>query len=111
MSWKKYLDYDFENDINDSEREARDKAVEEGFLPVATSFYRIAEIEKTHGDRFGMFADLLESGKLFAADEPTQWMCLNCGHIHTGMDAPEICPVCHHPQGYFIRMEQAPYTD
>ncbi|MGN1414358.1 MAG: rubrerythrin [Anaerovoracaceae bacterium] len=88
-----------------------DKAVEEGFLPVATSFYRIAEIEKTHGDRFGMFADLLESGKLFAADEPTRWMCLNCGHIHTGMDAPEICPVCHHPQGYFIRVEQAPYTD
>ena len=87
-----------------------DKAVEEGFLPVATSFYRIAEIEKTHGDRFGMLADLLESGKLFASDMPEYWMCLNCGYIHHGVNAPEICPVCHHPQGYFIREHMAPYT-
>ncbi len=87
-----------------------DKASEEGFIPVATSFYKIAEIEKVHGDRFGKFADLMEQGKLFVSDVQCKWMCLNCGHIEEGTSAPEVCPVCRHPQGYFIRLGLAPYT-
>ncbi len=86
------------------------KASEEGFLAVANSFNQIAKIEKVHGDRFGMFADLLEQNKLFISDVECDWMCLNCGHIHKGTSAPQICPVCQHNQGYFVRLELAPFT-
>ena len=87
-----------------------DEASEEGYMPVATSFYKIAEIEKTHGDRFGELADLMEQGKLFVSDITCKWMCLNCGHVEEGGSAPKICPVCQHDQGYFIRLELAPFT-
>jgi rubrerythrin len=86
-----------------------DKAKEEGFLKVANSFYMIADIEKTHGDRFKKFADLLEKNELFVSNIKTGWMCLNCGHVHYGKAAPEKCPVCDHDRGYFIRLELAPY--
>lgn len=86
------------------------KAAEEGFAKIAGSFSQIAEIEKIHGDRFGQLADLLEQGKLFVSDVSCKWMCLNCGHVLEGMQAPQICPVCSHDQGYFIRFELAPFT-
>ena len=86
------------------------KAEEEGFSKIAASFRMIAEIEKTHGDRFGMFADLIENGELFVSKVETGWMCLNCGYVHYGTKAPEVCPVCDHNQGYFIRLELAPFT-
>lgn len=86
-----------------------DIAKEEGFINIATSFQEIAEIEKTHGDRFGRFATLMEQNKLFSSDVGTQWMCLNCGHVHTEQGAPQVCPVCQHNQGYFIRLDEAPY--
>lgn len=87
-----------------------EKAKEEGFLDVAATFQMIAKIEKTHGDRFGLFADLLEQNKLFVSDVDTAWMCLECGNIIRGTSVPEVCPVCHHNRGYYIRLELAPYT-
>lgn len=87
-----------------------EKAKEEGFMRVAGSFQMIAQIEKTHGDRFGMFADLLEQNKLFVSDVETAWMCLQCGNIYRGKSVPEECPVCHHNRGYFVRLEFAPYA-
>lgn len=87
-----------------------DKAKEEGFDEIGRVFHQIGAIEKIHGDRFELFADLLEKDKLFVADSATGWMCLNCGHVLTGTQAPGICPVCKHEQGYFIRLELAPYT-
>ena len=87
-----------------------DKAMEEGFPQVAASFHQIAKIEKVHGDRFGKLAELLEQNKLFISDVECKWMCLNCGHIHEGKEAPGKCPVCHHDRGYFIRFALAPYT-
>lgn len=87
-----------------------EKAREEGFTDVAASFHMIANIEKTHGERFGLFAELLEQNKLFVSDVETAWMCLECGNIYHGLAAPEVCPVCHHDRGYFIRLELAPYT-
>ena len=87
-----------------------EKAKEEGFAKIASSFELIAKIEKTHGDRFGMFADLLEQDKLFVADVDTAWMCLECGYIYYGKSVPASCPVCHHSRGYFVRLELAPYT-
>lgn len=86
------------------------KAKEEGFQKVAASFQMIAAIEKTHGDRFGLFADLLEQNKLFVSDVEAAWMCLECGNIYRGTSVPKECPVCHHDRGYFIRLELAPYT-
>ena len=83
----------------------------EGFDLIGGQFELIAQIEKTHGDRFGRFADLLEQGKLFGQDgQQTVWMCLNCGEIITASLAPQVCPVCRHGQDYFIRLDLAPYT-
>ena len=87
------------------------KAKEEGFPKVASSFLMIAEIEKVHGDRFGRFAEYLEQDKLHVADEKTAWICLNCGFIFEGTGVPETCPVCDHDRGYFIRLEQSPFAD
>lgn len=88
-----------------------EKAKEEGFLKIAASFDLIAQIEKTHGDRFGRFAKLLEENKLFNSEEKTSWMCLNCGYIYEGEAAPSVCPVCQHDKGYFIRLQQAPFSE
>lgn len=83
----------------------------EGFDLIGGQFELIAKIEKTHGDRFGLFADLLERGKLFGEDnDQTVWMCLNCGEIVTSSLAPQTCPVCRHGQDFFIRLDMAPYT-
>lgn len=87
-----------------------EKAKEEGFLQAAASFSLIAEIEKLHGDRFGKFAQLMEEGKLFVSDVEEEWMCLNCGYVYKGTNAPALCPVCKHDQGYFIRFTLAPYS-
>lgn len=84
-------------------------ANEEGFAGIAYSFEEIAKIEKVHSDRFQYFLDLIEKGELFVSSTETGFMCLNCGHIVTGKEAPQICPVCKHDQGYFIRLELVPY--
>ena len=84
--------------------------MEEGFPKVAASFHHIAKIEKVHGDRFAELADLLEQNKLFISDVECKWMCLNCGFVYEGKEAPQQCPVCQHDKGYFIRFELAPYT-
>lgn len=85
-------------------------AEQEGFLQISASFSNIAKIEKTHGDRFKLLADQLEQNMLFVSDVECEWMCLNCGNIYKGKAVPEVCPVCHHEKGYFIRLELAPYT-
>ena len=86
-----------------------DTAAREGFPQVAASFHKIARIEQSHGNRFGQLADLLEQGKLFLSDVSCGWMCLNCGYLHQGTQAPKLCPVCSHDQGFFIRLELAPF--
>lgn len=86
-----------------------EKAQEEGFAEIARRFRQIAEIEKVHAGRFERFARLMAEGKLFVSDVETGWMCLNCGHVFTGKQAPAKCPVCSHDQGYFIRLELSPY--
>ena len=86
------------------------KAEEEGFAEVARHFRQIAEIEKVHAQRFERFAKLMRENKLFVSDVETGWMCLNCGQIVHSPVAPALCPVCKHGQGYFIRLEMAPFT-
>lgn len=96
-------------EYNDAYRSFAEVAEREGYADVAGSFRAIAEIEKTHGDRFECFAELLEKGDLFICGAECQWVCLNCGHILKGERAPEKCPVCHHDKGYFIRLTMAPW--
>lgn len=88
-----------------------DKAKEEGFEKIAATFHMIAKIEKTHGDRFSKFADMIENNELFVSNVETGWMCLNCGYVYTGKEALKVCPVCDHEKGYFIRLELAPFSN
>lgn len=95
-------EYDEAHDVYPSfARTAR----EEGFIAVAGTFEMIAAIEQIHGDRFGQLAERAENASLFKSDTETAWMCLNCGHVHVGLQAPGACPVCKHAQGYFVRVE------
>lgn len=77
-------------------------AQEEGFTRIAALFRMVGAIEKEHEARYRELAKLLEEGKLFARETQQVWICTNCGHIHVGTHAPEKCPVCEHPQGYFV---------
>ncbi|MDR1627655.1 MAG: rubrerythrin family protein [Oscillospiraceae bacterium] len=82
-----------------------DEAELEGFGAVAETFRMIAEIEKTHGDRFDRFIKLLEENKLFVSDVEAGWICLNCGYVYRGTEVPKMCPVCKHDRGYFLRLD------
>ncbi len=85
-------------------------AAQEGFDAIAHTFTMIAGVEKTHAQRFEYFAKLLAEDRLFVSDVETGWMCLNCGQIIHSTAAPAVCPVCKHGQGFFIRLELAPFT-
>lgn len=82
-------------------------AKEEGFGAAGAAFEKIAQIELSHGERFGLLAQRIEEGKLFSSEkEEEKWLCLKCGHVHTGSQVPPVCPVCKHAQGYFVRMDR-----
>lgn len=76
-------------------------AEEEGFAEVATSFREIAEVEQHHEERYRKLLANLESGRTFKRDQPVRWKCRNCGYVHEGSEAPELCPACKHPQSYY----------
>lgn len=76
-------------------------AREEGFEEIADIFKHIAMVEKQHEKRFRALLKNLEEGKVFERDEEVEWKCRNCGYIHTGKTAPEICPACLHAQSYY----------
>lgn len=88
-----------------------DIAREEGFGGISATFDMIARVEKVHGDRFGEFLKAVKENKLFSEDNDIIWFCTNCGHIHYGGSAPEICPICKHQKGYFIKEGMIPYTE
>lgn len=77
------------------------EAREEGFDEIAALFEGVAAIEKEHEERYRKLLANVEGGLVFSKDGDTIWKCTNCGHIHIGKQAPEICPVCSHPQAYF----------
>ena len=83
-------------------------AREEGFTKIAFLFEKVAEIEKRHEERYLKLLARLEGDLVFKTDNnETVWICTNCGHIHVGKNAPKICPVCDHPQGYFRRFAES----
>ena len=76
-------------------------AREEGFETLARQFEGVAAIEKSHEERYRKLLENIETAQVFAKAGITVWVCRNCGHIHVGVDAPKVCPVCAHPQSYF----------
>ena len=77
------------------------EAREEGFEEIAVLFEGVAAIEKEHEERYRKLLANVEGGLVFSRDGDMIWKCGNCGHIHVGQKAPEVCPVCAHPQAYF----------
>lgn len=77
------------------------EAHEEGFEEIAAKFEGVAAIEKQHEERYRKLLKNVEDKKVFSKDGDCIWQCSNCGHIVIGKNAPEICPVCNHPQSYF----------
>ena len=76
-------------------------AREEGFDHIAFLFDEVGKIEKEHEERYRKLLANVEGGLVFSRDGDMIWQCSNCGHIHVGKKAPEVCPVCVHPQAYF----------
>ena len=76
-------------------------AREEGFDHIAALFDGVAAIEKEHEERYRKLIANIEGGLVFSRDGDVIWQCANCGHICVGKKAPEVCPVCAHPQSYF----------
>lgn len=77
------------------------EAREEGFEELAILFEGVGKIEKEHEERYRQLIKNLEEGQVFEKNGIVIWKCRNCGHIHVGKEAPQICPVCKHPQAYF----------
>lgn len=73
----------------------------EGFDALAELFTKVAAIEKTHEERYVKLACNIEKGEVFKKDVSVVWVCSNCGHMHIGETAPNVCPVCAHPQAFF----------
>lgn len=83
------------------EKEAR----EEGFDRIANLFRMVANIEKDHEKRYNTMKQKLTDEKVFSSDQPVDWICLHCGHVHDGTQPPGVCPVCAHPRAYFTQQQ------
>lgn len=77
-------------------------AKEEGFDELAELFEAVAKIEKTHETRYQELLDNMKEDRIFRKDFPQKWECSNCGHIHEGLEAELVCPVCKHPRAHFM---------
>ena len=77
------------------------EAKEEGFDKIAFLFELVGKIEKKHEERYRKLLENVENGVVFSRDGDMIWQCANCGHVVIGKKAPQICPVCAHPQAYF----------
>jgi rubrerythrin len=76
-------------------------ARQEGFDQIAALFELVAKVEQQHEQRYRTLLQNVEQGAVFSRDGDRIWQCRSCGHIHVGREAPQICPVCSHDQGYF----------
>ena len=87
------------------DRFAKD-ADEEGFTELAAQFRMVGQVEKSHEERYRALLSNVEMREVFEKSEETMWECRNCGHLVMGKNAPQVCPVCKHPQSYFeVRKE------
>ena len=81
-----------------------EEARAEGFLEIADKFEGVAKIENLHEQRYLAYAKTIKEGSVFKSEKEVVWKCRNCGHHHTGKEAPIKCPVCDHPQAYFEKI-------
>ena len=84
-------------------KEFADVAEEEGFTSIAATMRLIAQVEKSHEERYRKLLQNLKEDAVFKCGEETVWVCRNCGYIYIGKEAPKVCPACKHPQAYFER--------
>ena len=82
-------------------KEAAQIARKEGFEDVADQFKEIAEVEEQHEKRYRKLLKNIKDGKVFKKDTAVKWKCRNCGYVHEGKAAPDVCPACEHPQSYY----------
>ncbi len=87
-------------------KEFAEIAEQEGFYDIAAKFRGVAEIEHRHEERYRKLAQNVKNGEVFVKLDENVWICRNCGHIHVGKTAPEVCPVCAHPQAYFELLKE-----
>ncbi len=78
-----------------------DVADAEGFPAIATSWREIADVEAHHETRYRKLLENIEAQRVFSRDKPMKWKCRNCGYVHEGTSAPDLCPACRHPQAYY----------
>ncbi|MBE6495927.1 MAG: rubrerythrin family protein [Methanobrevibacter thaueri] len=86
-------------------KEFAETAREEGFDDIADLFDAAGATEKAHEDRYNALTAKIKADKVFKKDEEIAWKCNNCGYIHYGTDAPEVCPLCDHPQAHFRKQD------
>ncbi len=86
----------------DFEKTAR----KEGFKEIADSFKEIGEVEKQHEKRYRKLLKNVEEKKVFKKEKVVKWKCRNCGYVHEGKEAPEVCPACKHPKAYYEIFEE-----
>ncbi len=82
-------------------------AKEEGFDRIAYLFEAVGKIEKEHEERYRAILEKLNAETIFVSEEVQVWICTNCGHVHVGKKAPQMCPVCQHPKSYFQKKVNA----
>ncbi|MDO4979227.1 MAG: rubrerythrin family protein [Candidatus Saccharibacteria bacterium] len=82
-------------------KEFAEIAREEGYDEIAEKFEQVGGIEKEHEERYRKLLQNIDDDIVFKSDKVTVWKCRNCGYIFTGAEAPEVCPVCNHPQSFF----------
>ena len=81
-------------------------ARKEGFIQIADSFKEIGEVEEQHEKRYRKLLENVSKGKVFRKDKIVKWRCRNCGYVHEGKEAPNVCPACKHPRAYFEVLEE-----
>lgn len=89
--------YEYTNMYLEFEKVAR----EEGFAEIADVFREIGEVEEEHEKRFLALLKNVENGTVFKRDDEVKWKCRNCGYVHKGQEAPQLCPACDHPQAHY----------
>lgn len=87
----------------DMYKKMAEEAREEGFIEIACKFELVSKIEKEHEERYRALLEKVKSDRVFVSEDVVIWKCRNCGHIHVGKEAPELCPTCNHPKSYFER--------
>lgn len=89
------------NEAQNVYKQFEDEARQEGFIAIANYFKELAEVEDEHSKVFKELYDKIEDGTMFRGPEGSLWVCINCGYIHEGEEAPLVCPLCRYPRAYF----------